>query len=450
MEIDRARPYGVSTGNDGTAPIAPREGELDMNRKLQKLALAWVVTSCPFLVAAGAAKADEVTRWNRLATDVAAAGHTDPLTESRTFAMLHIAVHDAVNTVEPGYERYVRTLPDLKGGSAPVAAAVAAHDTLVALMPSGRQVFDAALDEALRVAGKSDATERGVAAGRAAAHAVIDKRNLDGSARSATYAPVTRPGGYRPTPPDLTPAWMVQWGEVKPFVLRSPAQFRPEPPPAVNEKRALADVDVVKAIGAKDGSTRTDEQSEIARFWYENSTQGWNRIARTVAETRDLDLHESARLFALLNMALADGYVAAFDAKYHYAYWRPVTAIRVMGDGDWLSYLSTPPIPDYPSGHTVEGAAAASVLARFFGTDLVPFKVTSGDPYPGIERTYWSFSEAARENGASRVLAGIHFPTAVTVGYAQGETVGTWVFEHALRPIAVERAATVAPRHTLR
>jgi hypothetical protein len=421
-----------------------------MNRKIQKLALTWVVTSCPFFVAAGTARADEVTRWNKLATDVAAAAHTDPLTESRTFAMLHVAIHDAVNAVEPRYERYVRTMSELKGGSAPVAAAVAAHDTLVAFYPSGRQVFDAALDEALQAAGKGNATERGVAAGRAAAHAVIDKRSLDGSARSANYTPVSRPGGYRPTPPDLTPAWAVQWGEVTPFALRSPAQFRPEAPPPADGERALADISVVKAIGAKDGSTRTEEQSEIARFWYENSTQGWNRIARTVTATRELDLHESARLFALLNMALADGYVAVFDAKYQYAYWRPVTAIRAMGDADWLSYLGTPPIPDYPSGHTVEGAAAATVLARFFGTDLVQFKMKCGDPYPGIERGFWSFSEAAHENGASRVLAGIHFPTAVTAGYAQGEAVGTWVFEHALRPIGVARAATVAQRNSLR
>jgi hypothetical protein len=227
---------------------------------------------------------------------------------------------------------------------------------------------------------------------------------------------------------------MVQWASVKPFALSSPAQFRPGPPPAVDSDLARRDIEVVRAVGAQENATRSDEQSEIARYWYENSTQGWNRITREVAKTRALDLHDEARLFALVNMAMADGYISVFDAKYHYLYWRPVTAIREGGSAGWLSYLGTPPIPDYPSGHTVAGAAVATVLARFFGTDYVPFEMVSGAPYAGISRKFWSFSEAARENGASRVFAGIHFPTAVEEGYRDGQSVGTWVFEHGLKP----------------
>src|SRR5262249_30679185 len=157
-------------------------------------------------------------------------------------------------------------------------------------------------------------------------------------------------------------------------------------------------------------------------------------IARGVAASHGLGPAESARLFALLNLAMADGFIAGFEAKYHYAYWRPATAIREGGEPSWLSYLPTPPVPDYPSTHTVLGAAAATVLARFFGTDFVSFSTTSGAPYAGITRRFFSFSEAARENGASRILAGIHFRTAVNAGYRQGEDVGTWTFEHALRP----------------
>ncbi len=163
-----------------------------------------------------------------------------------------------------------------------------------------------------------------------------------------------------------------------------------------------------------------------------------------MSESRHLDLHENARLFALLNLAMADGFIAGFEAKYHYAYWRPVTAIRDSGDGEWLSYLDTPPVPDYPSTHTVLGASAAAVLSRFFGTDFVPFRTQSGEPYPGITRSFWSFSEAARENGASRVLAGIHFPTAVAAGFLQGDAVGTWTFEHALRPLEGEKPMSAA------
>lgn len=415
-----------------------------MDYRIRKWRPSFLLTIVALLAGTMPASADEVTRWNKIATDTTAAAHADPLTESRTFAMLHLAIHDAVNAVEPRYESYVHAAAPAAGGSAPAAAAVAAHDVLVAMLPTGRAAFDAALEESLRNAGPAGAVEQGTAAGRAAARAVLAQRKDDGSARQVAYAVGTKPGAYRPTPPDLTPAWMTQWGGVTPFVLRSPSQFRPEPPPAVDGAQARFDVEVVRSIGAKDGSTRTEEQSEIARYWYENSTQGWNRIARTVSESRGLDLHENARLFALLNAALADGYVAVFEAKYHYAFWRPVTAIRETGGGAWLSYLDTPPIPDYPSGHTVEGASAAAVMSRFFGTDFVAFKTTSGDPYPGITRGFWSFSEAARENGASRVLAGIHFPTAVAVGYAQGDAVGTYVFEHALKPLARDRAATAS------
>jgi hypothetical protein len=235
---------------------------------------------------------------------------------------------------------------------------------------------------------------------------------------------------------------MAQWGDVTPFALKSSSQFRPTPPPEIDSAPAKRDVAQVSTIGGKDSAARNDEQSQIARFWYENSTQGWNRITRTVAQSRQLDEWDSARLLALVNVAMADGFISGFEAKYHYAFWRPVTAIRAGGAKEWLSYLPTPPVPDHPSTHTVLGAAAATVLARFFGNDFVAFQSTSGAPYPDIQRSFWSFSEAARENGASRVLAGIHFPTAVRAGYQLGEDVGTFVFEHVLRPRAKdERSA---------
>ncbi|MCI0691795.1 vanadium-dependent haloperoxidase [candidate division KSB1 bacterium] len=163
-------------------------------------------------------------------------------------------------------------------------------------------------------------------------------------------------------------------------------------------------------------------------------------FAREVAIAQQLDVVENARLFALVNLAMADGFIGGFEAKYHYNYWRPATAIREAGDSSWVSYLWTPPVPDYPSTHTVLGAAAAAGLERFFGTDFVNFTMTSGAPYAGITRKFWSFSEAARENGASRVLAGIHFSTAVNAGYLQGSRIGTWVFEQVLRPVSAPRA----------
>jgi hypothetical protein len=402
----------------------------------------WIPTAAALAVAAFLlagpavpARADEVLRWNRVALDALTAADTDPLTESRIFAMFHAAIHDAVNAVEPRYEPWRTGLAAAPGASAPAAAAAAAHAVLVELMPKARVSFDAALEEALKRVANADARERGAETGRRAAAAVLAARRDDGMNRTVSPKPGTQPGEYRPTPPDLTPAFMAQFGRITPFTLRDPAQFRPAPPPAVGSAEALRDLEEVRRFGAQGSSARTEEQSEIAKFWYENSTRGWNRVAQVVSAERGLDLWDNARLFALVNFAMADGFIAGFDAKYHYAYWRPVTAIREAGDPHWLSNLWTPPVPDYPSTHTVLGAAVATAIARCLGTDFVAFSTTSGPPYAGVTRRFWSLSEAAHENGASRVLAGIHFGTAVRAGYRLGEQVGAWAADHALRPI---------------
>jgi hypothetical protein len=383
-----------------------------------------------------AASSDEVLEWNRVAADAMAAKGLDPLTESRVLAIVHLAIHDALNGITRRFEPYRMRGPVNAGASADAAVITAAHDTLVALMPDARATFDARRDESLARLPEGAGRAAGIAIGAEAAATMLAARAADGADRPVAYTPGTMPGAYRPTPPDMTPAFFPHWGRVTPFVLTSSAQFRPAPPPAPDSTLAQADVREVRAIGAADSDTRTPEQSVVARYWYENSTQGWNRIARVVAEARGLDPWESARLLALVHAAMADGFIAGFEAKYHYNYWRPATAIRAGGDTEWLSDLITPPVPDYPSTHTVLGAAAAAVLARFFETDLVAFAMTSGAPYAGITRSFWSFSQAARENGASRVLAGIHFSTAVRAGFEQGDRVGAWTFDHALRPVA--------------
>jgi membrane-associated phospholipid phosphatase len=397
------------------------------------------------ITVASRASVDEVTRWNQIATDATTVANTNALKESCVFAILHVAIHDAANSVESRYEPYLPRTSPATGASVEAAIASAAHATLVALLPDSKVSFDAALEETLRTVSDDAKKKAGLEIGRAAAAAILSARENDGENRTVQYTAGTKAGEYRPTPPDFTPAALTHWGSVTPFVLQSSAQFRPaEQPPAVNSLRALADIEEVKAIGGSKSVMRTAEQSEIARYWYENSPRGWNRIAREVLAARQFDVWESARLFALVNLAMADGYISNFESKYHYNYWRPITAIRESGDSEWLSYLPTPPVPDYPSGHAAEGAAVATVMARFFNTDFISFSMTSGAPYPGITRKFWSFSEAARENGASRILNGIHFSTAVSAGYIQGERIGEWVFEHALRP-ANSRTASASP-----
>jgi hypothetical protein len=211
----------------------------------------------------------------------------------------------------------------------------------------------------------------------------------------------------------------------------------------------------VKRLGG-DGVTtpseRTPDQTEIALFWVESSPLQWNRIARTVAEDAGLDLWENARLFGLLNMALADGYIGSFETKYLYNYWRPVTAIQTADtdgnpdtavDPTWTPLVQTPPIPDHDSAHSVEGGAAAQVLLRFFGTDEISFETCSLTLPPGstcndaamVTRSFTSFSEAAEENGISRILVGFHFRNAVEQGVKHGRRIGNLAVSKFLRPV---------------
>ena len=193
----------------------------------------------------------------------------------------------------------------------------------------------------------------------------------------------------------------------------------------------------MKRLGGKNSTTRTAEQSEVARYWYEGSPQGWSRIARVVAAQRGLDGWDNARLLALVNAVIADGFIAGADTRYLYNFWRPVTAIRAghtdgneatAADPAWETFLNTPPIPDYPSTHSVAGAAAATVLARFFGSDQVAFTMASGPPFAGITRSFRSFSQAAQENADSRVYAGIHFRSACQDGIKLGKHIGRRAF----------------------
>jgi hypothetical protein len=263
------------------------------------------------------------------------------------------------------------------------------------------------------------------------------------------------PGDYRFTP-GFDFAFAPGWGNVTPFVLHHGAQFRPGPPYAVKSKKYTADFNEVKRLGG-DGITtpsdRTPEQTQIAHFWVESSPLMWNRIARTVSAAEALDPWENARLFGLLNTALADGYIGSLDTKYQYNYWRPVTAIQLAetdgnpdtdADPTWTPLVPTPPAPDYDSGHSVEGGAAAQVLKRFFDTDHVSFTACSLTlPLPeercggasGVLREFTSFTEAAEENGLSRILNGFHFRKAVEEGIEHGRKIGDRAVNRFLKPV---------------
>ena len=310
---------------------------------------------------------------------------------------------------------------------------------------------------ALDVIPDGQSKSRGIEVGAAAAEAILALRATDGSDTPLldfAYPQGTNPGEYRFTP-GFTFAFAPGWADVTPFVLRNSSQFRARPPYAVTGKRYTKDFNEVKRLGG-DGITtpseRTDDQTEMALFWVESSPLQWNRIARTVSADTGLDLWENARLFGLLNMALADGYVGSFETKYFYNYWRPVTAIQTADtdgnpntdvDPTWTPLVPTPPIPDHDSAHSVEGGAAAQVMRRFFGTDQISFETCSLTLPPGstcndvspVSRSYTRFSEAAEENAFSRILVGFHFRNANEQGVRHGRRIGNRAVSLFLRPV---------------
>ncbi len=394
----------------------------------------------------GIGRADVVIDWNVIATSAAPAAGKNPVEQSRIFAMTHAAIHDALNAIDRRNNTYALNQRAEPGASPEAAVAAAAHDVLVAQLPTQQANLDAAYAASLVNIADGPAKTRGVAIGQAAAAAILALRSADGSMAVVTYMSGTEPGDYQLTPPNFTPAILPGWGSVTPFTMRSGSQFRPDPSELfdMTGQRYTEDYNEVKSVGEAASTTRTAEQSEIARFWYEGSPTGWNRIARVVSAQRGLDLWRNARLFGLLNFAMADGFIAGFDAKYFYNFWRPITAIRAgetdnnpatVADPAWSAFLITPFSPDYTSTHSVLGAAAAEALARFFGTDKISFTMTSGAPFSGITRSYTSFSQAAQENADSRVYAGIHFRTACSDGVKQGRKVGRYAFLHSLRPV---------------
>jgi hypothetical protein len=373
---------------------------------------------------------------------------------SRVLAMVHLAMHDAVNAIEPRYRPYAyapRTKRAARHTDAAVAAAVAAHDVLLALFPKQQDLLRARLGMTLLDAGIGSNVTEGKRVGSEAAAAVLKKRADDGSTASEPYTPGTRPGEYRPTPGwDIVAA--PHWRNVTPFSLHSQAQLRVDPAPALDSKTYADAFNEVKATGSKgETAKRSREQTEYAAYWYEFSDVGWNRIARNVARDRRQDLWQRARTFALLNAAMADAYIAGWDSKFHHDFWRPVTAIRLAdrdgnphtaADAEWTPLLLTPPVQDHPSTHSVLGAAAATVLAHAFGADAVRFTMASPTALPEApNRSFASFSAAAKENGDSRVRAGLHFRFAVDSGLNMGERIG----RHAIRTFLVPAPAASLP-----
>jgi hypothetical protein len=401
---------------------------------------------CVSLLIATNAYADVVTEWNAAALNAIRENRTAPPIASRALAMLHVAIYDAVNGILRTHEPYLVETRVAASASVDAAASAAAHRILLMIFPTSADDFSALHERTLATIPDRPQKGTGIAWGEAVAREILASRANDNADAIVPAPPSQGLGSWQPTPPMFAPYALPHWGFVTPFVIPTGSHFRPLGQPTLTSARYVEDYIEMKALGAALGSTRTEDQEVIARFWAdgagtETPPGHWNAIAQGVAAIRGNTLAQNARLFALLNMAMADAAIAAWDAKYHFNSWRPVTAIRngdndgnpaTVGDPTWSSFIATPPFPDYVSGHSTFSGAASRVLAHFFGTDDVPF-TTGSDFLPGVARSFATFSAAAQEAADSRLYGGIHCRSANEDGLAVGIEIGDWAFKHALR-----------------
>jgi hypothetical protein len=407
-----------------------------------------VLFVCTVLGCVGFANADAVVDWNLTATQAVATATTGGRPVPVTLvdlAMVHAAIHDAVQGYDKRFQPYYTEISDASGS--PIAAvAKAAHDVLVSRFPAQQMTLDQAYDDYLDNNGIPD-TDPGISVGQIAAAGVIGLRANDGSF-PPNYPPFlggSDPGQWRPTLPAFAPGAVPWLGAITPFAIESTNFCHPGPPPSLKSGKYLQDYNEVKSLGAVSSTERTADQTDMANFWSDNPIQILGRGLRSIAGSQINNLGDSARLFALTYLANADAIICSWESKYFFVFWRPVTAIRegdndgnpeTTGDSTWLPLLVTPPYPDYTSGANNVSGSTMRILHRYFKGDQMDFSLTSNFPAT-IEKTryYSKFSDVADEVVEVRILQGIHFRTADKVARKQGKSVADYVFENYLRPL---------------
>jgi|SRR5579871_189040 len=390
---------------------------------------------------------DPVIQWNRTLLAILRAPAVpgdQPATvhPTRSLAILHAAIYDAVNAVDQKHSAYLVGL-QAPTASPEAAASSAAHDILIALYPSQKAMLDTQLTQLLAQIPAGQNKARGINVGQIVAQRTLALRSNDGSdAKPLSFTPGMQPGDYQLTPPKFLLPVFTHWSQVKPFALTSANQFRSGPPPALTSLEYTAAFQETSALGEINSTTRTADQTQIARFWSGKIQDYWNEIAQTAALSHNTGLVQNARLFALLNLALADDAIAFYDAKYTYHFWRPVTAIRSAASNtnpgtpanpNWSPLIDTPLDPSYPGAHSVISYSAATILSAYFGSDTFQYSVSS-EVLPGVLRSFSSFSGAAEEAGLSRIYIGHHWRTDHNAGQELGRNIANYVLQNYLVP----------------
>jgi hypothetical protein len=392
-----------------------------------------------------------ILQWNRVLQETirTPGQHSATIFPVRSFAMMHAAMFDAVNSIDNSYTPYLTSVPGRKQASVDAAAAKAAHDVLVALYPTRQNVFEAELNNSLSVISPIRAWH-GVRIGEIAAERLLQARANDGwNAPMSAYVLPPSPGNWQPAPAS---AGFTHFPAVVPFALASGTQFAPKPPPTLTSEEYTASFNEVKELGAANSTTRTADQTKVAQLWANVNTPTtvwfvWNNVARTVAIERNTTTVENARLFALLNISMHDALQTTMTSKFVHGLWRPVTAIRraeedgnpnTAPDPNWSSLIGNPPYPTYAGNHAAIGTSQATILALFFGRDDISFQHT-WEGTGGATRSYAGFTTMANEEERSRVWGGIHFTFDQTAGQSAGRNVANYVFQNFLTPRRCDR-----------
>ena len=400
---------------------------------------AWLLLAACLMSPLSTASANVVTDWDEKAVAFIQPRMVPPVAY-RAMAIVHIAMFDAVNSIEPLYRPYYAQLPATRETSKDAAAAAAASAVLTKLLPDVASDIQAALKSYLSAIPESGAKSDGIKLGDAVAAKILEARAADGSSAPDAYRPVTTPGLYIPTALTVAP----QWPDLTPFAMTSPSQFRPKPPIALESDQWAKDYNEIKELGAKNSSKRSARQTEDARFWLLTGPLSTHPLHRQVAIRKEMSVTDSARFMAVITAAEADAMIAVLDAKYKYAFWRPITAIR-NGDIDgnaatereatWQPIDNTPMHPEYPCAHCIVSSAVASAVEAMLGTAEIPEVTMTSPTAPGVTHRWTNLHAYADEVSAARIAAGFHYRFSTVEGEEMGRQIGVHAVKTIMQPL---------------
>jgi PAP2 superfamily len=396
--------------------------------------LHWVAPIMILTGFGGPVSADVITDWNEKAVAFVMKQRMLPPQAERVVASVHVAMFDAVNSVERRYRPYRLAVSTAKDTSKEAAAAVAAGMLLVGLHPNETEELNSLMEAYLAAIPPGTAKSEGIKVGQEVAAKIVAERKGDGADAPDAYRPKTMPGVYVPTPTTASS----MWPNVKPFAMTSPSQFRPQPPIPLAGEEWAADYNEIKNLGGKSSTKRTARQTEDGRFWLITGPASYYPIVRQLVVAKKMDVVDSARFMALASTAAADAYIAVFDAKYHYDFWRPITAIR-NGDIDgnpateldaiWQPIDNTPMHPEYPCAHCITSAAVAAVIEAALGSADIPEVSMTSPTAPGATHRWTNVWAYADEVSMARIYAGFHYRFSTRVAQDMGRKIGRLVFE---------------------